>query len=136
MSELSLENRLAIYELIAEYSHQVDNNRGQDWADLFTMDGQLVGPDILLQGPEAFVKQSRALQRGPTEYRHSITNIYLDRSSNNEQAVANAYGLVSDWATQPATLCIFVEYRFTVVHQGSGWKIAELRVNMPYENQY
>lgn len=132
MSGISLENRLEIYELIAEYSHHVDNNRGEQWAAMFTPEGCLVGGGIEIRGTEGFLKQSRWLARSKTEYRHSITNIYLESDADNEKAVANAYCLVSDWATVPAEVALFVEYRFSVVRQSGSWKIAEVQVNMPY----
>ncbi|WP_317930827.1 nuclear transport factor 2 family protein [Halioxenophilus sp. WMMB6] len=132
MTNITLENRLAIYELLAEYSHHVDNYRGKEWSELFIEGGKLVGPDILIEGRQAFVDKAQTLKDGVYEYRHSITNIYLEPESNNEQAVARGYGLVSDWAKKPAELAIFVEYRFQVVKQDERWSIAEMRVNMPY----
>ncbi len=132
MSQISLENRLAIYELIARYSHNVDNYRAQEWADLFLVDGKMTGIPEPLLGRQAFVGQCEKLKAGPTEYRHSITNIYLEPDSTNEKAVARAYGLVSDWATNPPCLSIFVEYGFNVVKQSDGWRIAELVIYPPY----
>ncbi len=132
MSGISLENRIAIYELIARYSFCVDNYRGEDWADLFLPDGRLVGEDIELLGREGFIGQSDKLAAGPTEYRHVITNVFVEEGASDEEAVAHAYGTVADWASVPAAMSIFVEYRYQMVKQDGQWKIAELRVHMPY----
>lgn len=132
MTTISVANRLAIHELIAEYSHCVDNYRGRDWSELFTPDGRLVGIDSPLLGREAFVAQSGKLRAGPTEYRHLITNVYLEPGASDERAVAMAYGTVANWAVTPPVMAIFVEYRFELVRQGEAWKIAELRVHAPY----
>ncbi|TGD71295.1 nuclear transport factor 2 family protein [Mangrovimicrobium sediminis] len=132
MSGISLENRLAVHELIASYSYPVDNYRGEDWADLFLEDGRLLGPDIHLQGRDAFVRKAQDLQAGSTEYRHCISNVVVESESTDERAQARAYGAVSDWATRPAVLSIFVEYRFELHNTAQGWKIAEMRVHMPY----
>lgn len=135
MPGISLENRVAIHELIAQYSFRVDNYRGEDWADLFLPEGRLVGPGVELIGKAGFVSKSEQLKAGPTEYRHVITNIFVAEGSNDERAVAHAYGTVADWATTPAAMAIFVEYRFELVNRGDCWKIAEMRVHMPYADQ-
>lgn len=132
MTEITLENRLAVHELIAKYSHHVDNYRADEWASLFLDDGEMVGIPQPLVGRQAFIGQCEKLKQGPTEYRHSITNIYLEADSTNDHAVAHAYGLVSDWAATPPLLSIFVEYRFDVVKLDEGWKIAELAIHPPY----
>jgi len=133
MTALSLENRLAIHELIARYSHCVDNYRGVDWSELFTEDGSLVGMEPPLVGREAFVRQSDKLRAGPTEYRHIISNVYILPDATDEQAVARAYGTVVDWAASPASVAIFVEYRFELVKRGDSWKIARMSIDRPYE---
>jgi SnoaL-like protein len=133
MTTISLANRMAIHELIASYSHCVDNYRGEEWSELFVEDGRLVGVETPLVGRQAFVDQSDNLKAGPTEYRHIITNIVLPPGASDEQAVALAYGTVADWATSPALMTIFVEYRFELVNRGDGWKIACLHINRPYE---
>ena len=132
MTTISLENRLAIHELIAEYSHCVDNYRGEDWAALFLEDGRLVGADNPFLGRQALIDQAETLRRGPTEYRHLITNVFLEPGATDEQAVALAYGTVADWAKEPPSMSIFVEYRFELVKRADKWQIAELRVHMPY----
>ena len=132
MTTISVENRLAIHELIAEYSHCVDNYRGEDWAGLFLEDGKLVGTDNPFLGRQALIDQADALKNGPTEYRHLITNVYIQSGASDEHAVALAYGTVADWAHKPAVMSIFVEYRFELVRRDESWQIAELRVHMPY----
>jgi 3-phenylpropionate/cinnamic acid dioxygenase small subunit len=133
MTALSLESRLAIHELIARYSHWLDNYRGVDWSELFTEDGSLVGMEPPLVGREAFVRQSDKLRAGPTEYRHIISNVYILPDATDEQAVARAYGTVVDWAASPVAVSIFVEYQFELVKRGDGWKIARMSIDRPYE---
>ena len=132
MTMISLENHMAIHELIAEYSHCVDNYRGEDWADLFLADGKLVGTDNPFLGRKALIDQAATLKAGPTEYRHIITNVFRQPGATDEQATASAYGSVVDWATRPPPISIFVEYTFNLVNLGGKWQIAELRVDMPY----
>lgn len=132
MTTISVENRLAIHELIAEYSHCVDNCRGEDWAGLFLEDGKLVGTDNPFLGRQALIDQAAALKAGPTEYRHIITNVFIQPGATDEQAVASAYGTVIDWASTPPPISIFVEYTFNLVRPSEKWQIAELHVRMPY----
>lgn len=134
MTAISLENRIAVHELIAEYSHHVDNYRGKEWSELFVEGGKLLGEGIALQGRQAFIAQAQSLKAGEMEYRHSITNVYLEPGSDNERAFARAYGLVSDWAKTPPLMAIFVEYRFELVKLAGQWKIAEMHVHMPYND--
>jgi hypothetical protein len=133
MTRISVENRLAVHELIAEYSHRVDNYRGEAWSELFVEAGRLIGVEPALEGRQAFVNQSNNLQAGPTEYRHLITNVYLLPGATDQRAVAMAYGTVADWALSPPAMAIFVEYRFDLVKQGDEWKIAEIEINRPYQ---
>ena len=133
MTTISVDNRLAIHELIAEYAHCVDNYRGEAWSELFIVGGRLIGVEPALEGRQAFIDQSRRLRAGPTEYRHVITNVFLLPGASNERATAMAYGTVADWAPSPPVRAIFVEYRFDLVRQGDAWKIAEIAINRPYE---
>lgn len=133
MTTISVDNRLAVHELIAEYSHCVDNYRGEAWAALFEKGGRLVGVEPPLVGRQAFIDQSARLKAGPTEYRHLITNVYLLPGASNMKAEAMAYGTVADWAVSPPAMAIFVEYKFSLVKQGDSWKIAEAAINRPYQ---
>ncbi len=132
MAGISLQNRLIIHELIAEYSHHVDNYRGDDWANLFVEEGKLTGIPNPIIGRQAFVDKARELQQGDKEYRHSISNVYLEPGATDEHAVVRAYGLVSDWAKTPPEMSMFVEYRFDVINTNSAWKILEMQVHNPY----
>ncbi len=131
---ISLENRLAIYELIARYAHCCDNYRSEEWAAMFVKDGILgFGPNPMV-GQQAIADKSDALREGPTEYRHVITNIYLDDQATNVRATARAYGTVMDWATQPPRIAIFADYRFEVVFEDGRWKFAFVEVGLPYSS--
>ncbi len=99
---------------------------------MFTEGGRLLGMEPPLEGREAFIAQSDKLRAGPTEYRHIITNVFLQPGATNEHAIASAYGTVVDWASRPPPISIFVEYTFDVVKRGDKWQIAELNVHMPY----
>lgn len=132
MTSISVANRLAIHELIAEYSHRVDNYRGEEWSELFLEGGRLVGVEPPMVGRQAFVNQSARLKAGPTEYRHLITNVFVLPGATDERAEAKAYGTVADWAVSPPVMSIFVEYRFELVRRGDAWKIAELAIQRPY----
>lgn len=132
MSDISLHNRIAIHELIASYAHHVDNYRGEAWANLFVEDGKLVGIANPMLGRQAFIDKAVELQQGTKEYRHSISNVYLEEGASDERAQSRAYGLVSDWAQVPPTMSMFVEYLFEVVNTEGGWKISTLHVQYPY----
>jgi hypothetical protein len=134
MTTISVENRIAVHELIAEYSHRVDNYRGKEWSELFLEDGRLIGVEQPLLGRKAFVDQSNRLKTGPTEYRHLITNVYVLPGATDTAATAKAYGTVADWAVVPPVMALFVEYRFSLVKQGEQWKIAEMEINRPYQS--
>jgi len=135
MTAFTLEDRFAIYELIAQYSFRVDNYDGEAWAELFLPEGRLVGADIELVGKAGFIGQTEKLLAGPYEYRHVITNIFIEQGASAGQTVADAYGTVAGWAAKPAAMAIFVEDRFNLVKRDGQWKIAELRVHMPYADE-
>ncbi len=132
MSAISLENRLAVYELIARYAHEVDNYRGEGWADLFLEDGRLISPGAPHIGRQALINQAKSLQDRGMKYRHVITNIYLSDNATDEHAVANAYGTVTEWSRVPAEVGIFADYRFEMVNRDGQWKFVQVTVSMPY----
>ncbi|GIX30597.1 MAG: hypothetical protein KatS3mg124_1069 [Porticoccaceae bacterium] len=132
MIDLAAEERLAIQDLIARYAFFTDQYQGEAWSQLFLEEGVLEGLPEPLVGREALAAKNVELKEGPTEYRHFITNLYLE-SGAADRAVARAYGLVLDWALRPPSLAMFVEYRFDLVKRGGQWKIARVVVIRPYE---
>lgn len=134
MSSISLENRFAIYDLLARYSHYVDEYNSEGWSGLFLEDGKITGVPTPSIGRQAVYDRCEALKTDPRKMRHSTTNVYFEDGANDEKATVKAYGLVTNWAVKPPQPEIFAIYRYDLVNTAEGWKIAEMNVHTPYRD--
>jgi hypothetical protein len=91
---------LAVQDLLARYCWYIDENRGEDWANLYTEDGIFEGTR-----PEPVCGRAALTQVAPTlwahsqgKLRHQYGNLYLERGDDENQLVARFYNQVSNWA--------------------------------------
>ncbi len=133
MSEISLENRLKVHELIARYSHLVDGGDSRGWSELFLEDAVFGGIAEPMVGRQAFYDRCEGLKAGETEYRHAITNVFLHEGSTDERAKASAYGVVTDWAKTPPMPSMFCIYHYDLVNCDGTWMIAGIEGDFPYQ---
>ncbi|MFC4500948.1 MULTISPECIES: nuclear transport factor 2 family protein [Streptomyces] len=122
---LSLEDRLAITELIALHGHLVDDGALDRLAEVFTADvvydlsdfgqGTLTGPDAIREA---------ALAHGAANpVAHHVTNVVVERPDGGEVRVrSKGIGVRADGS------CGSVTYEDTVVRVGGSWRIAHRSV--------
>lgn len=129
-SRIDVGTRLEINELLSLYCHLVDANDAEAWAKLFAPDAvfeiqglmRLEGRDQLKAMPGIVHKQGRGL------WRHQITNVVVTPGLRDDELLASAYGLVTDWSKggQPSS---FTNYR--VSFRGpEPWRIAQLNATV------
>ncbi|WP_406450061.1 nuclear transport factor 2 family protein [Streptomyces sp. NBC_01622] len=123
---LTLEDRLAITELIALHGHLVDEGELDRLTEVFTPDVEYDVTDFAqgtLIGLPELVGASLALGAG-NPVAHHVTNVVIE-DSTEERVRARSKGL----GVRTDGSCGSVTYEDTVVRTGAGWRIARRRVS-------
>jgi 3-phenylpropionate/cinnamic acid dioxygenase small subunit len=122
---LSLQDRLAVTELIALHGHLVDAGELDRWSEVFT-------PDVLydvsdfgqgrLTGLDALREVALALGSG-NPVAHHVTNVVVEQVAEDRvRALSKGLGVRADGSCGSAT------YEDTVVRTADGWRICHRRV--------
>ena len=94
-----IEDYFAVQDLVARYCWYVDENRGEDWAGLYTDDGVFEGtrPEPVI-GREALAKVAGDLNSHfHGRLRHQATNLYVEYDDDTENLVARFYNQIATW---------------------------------------
>ncbi|MFF5302669.1 nuclear transport factor 2 family protein [Streptomyces sp. NPDC013161] len=122
---LTLEDRLAITELIALHGHLADEGELDRLAEVFTPDVEYDVTDFsqpTLTGLPQLVDAALALGAG-NPVAHHVTNVVIEELPDGEiRARSKGLGIRTDGS------CGSVTYADTVVRVGSGWRIARRRI--------
>lgn len=126
ISTIDYQTRLDVQELLGRYSHFLDHDRGECWADLFTTDGVFECADgKRLEGPAALATLPGLVQaKGRAAWRHLITAIVIERGDMRKGLVVRAYGPVLDMDNSGA-VAAFYDYEFSLRFAGR-WRISHL----------
>jgi hypothetical protein len=95
-----MEDVLAVQDLLGRYCWYLDENRGEDWAALYTDDGVFEGTRPLpVCGRAALLKVPgdgwRYMQG---KMRHQYGNLYVEPGDNDHTLTARFYNQVSTWS--------------------------------------
>ena len=122
---LSLEDRLAITELIALHGHLVDEGELDRLAEVFTADVEYDLTDFgqgTLTGLTQLTDASLALGAA-NPVAHHVTNVVVEELADGQvRTRSKGLGIRTDGS------CGSVTYVDTVVRVGAGWRIARRRV--------
>ena len=122
---LSLEDRLAITELIALHGHLVDEGELDRLAEVFTPDVEYDLTDFgqgTLTGLTQLTDASLA-SGAANPVAHHVTNVVVEELADGQvRARSKGLGIRTDGS------CGSVTYVDTVVRVGAGWRIARRRV--------
>jgi hypothetical protein len=120
---VSVEDTLAVQDLLGRYCWFFDENRAEEWAALYTPDGVFAGfgPDEV-SGAAALAQIAGAITGGKT--RHLYGNLYLEHTVDDNTLLARFYNQVSDWS-QGGKLVMLALCTATLVrpHAAAPWKI-------------
>lgn len=123
---LTLEDRLAITELIALHGHLVDEGELDRLDEVFTPDVEYDLTDFAqgtVTGLPELVRASLALGDG-NPVAHHVTNVVIeDSTEGGVRARSKGLGIRTDGS------CGSVTYEDTVVRTGAGWRISHRRVS-------
>ena len=92
---LSIEDQLAIQQLVARYNHAIDSGDAEAYADTFTEDGVLDAGDLVLSGYEALYAFADSFAMTVRAPRHIASNLVIDGDGDRAQlrAYVQLYGL-------------------------------------------
>ena len=127
MSEvlLSIEDRVAITELIAMHGHLVDSGRLDRLVELFTddvvYDVSALGGDPLI-GPGALRDAGLALGDNNPVGHHVTNTVITEAAGDTVRALSKAIGIMTDGTCGSST------YEDTVVRTDAGWRISHRRI--------
>jgi hypothetical protein len=96
--QVPVEDVLAVQDLLGRYCWYVDENRGEDWAALYTEDGVFEGtrPEPVI-GRAALAQVPAGIhQHFEGRMRHQWSNLYLERG-DGDHLIARFYNQISVW---------------------------------------
>lgn len=118
-----IEDRVAIHELLARYSHTIDGRDYEAWVDCFTADGVLHSAMGVSTGHvelRLFAQTyDRNRERMPNA-RHFMTNIAT--AIEGETATARSYVQITSSEPSGARLLFTGQYDDELVKVGGAWK--------------
>ena len=123
---VSIEDNLAIQDLLGRYCWYVDENKADEWAALYTEDGifEGAGPQAA-QGTEALKHIPAGVWAGGQgKMRHQYGNLYIDQGDDANTLVARFYNQIITWGAGGKLNALAV-CTATLVRTGAGapWKI-------------
>jgi len=126
ISNLDVQTRLDVRELLSRFCHAVDHMDEAGWGRLFTADAKFHSPLCGDYGCRAELMDlpRKMHEEGGGFWRHEFTNIVIDRTGNNRELQVRAYCTVTDWKNggQPV---FFADCEIVLRHT-SQWQIAIL----------
>ncbi|MEZ5656423.1 MAG: nuclear transport factor 2 family protein [Sphingobium sp.] len=136
MAQPSLEERIALQDLMTDYCYAVDKLKDVDaLLDLFTDDAVLDFSDIglpAMPGKETFKKFYDAVFADMSHHTHYISNFRVE-SYDGDKAVMRAYVQGLGRAKDGNEVHVHVRYRMECVKRGGGWLCSryEILTGMP-----
>ena len=123
-----VEDRLAIHELLARYSHTIDSGEYEAWIDCFVPEGTLVSAVGTSSGHEAlrvFAANYDASRARMPHARHYMTNIACE--IDGEIATARSYVQITSSAPSGVRTLFTGQYDDELAKVGGKWKFVERR---------
>lgn len=141
-SELSVEQRFAIEDLLTEFGQRVDHGRAASVAELFVEDGRLVTPMFTLQGREQIAAHfSRRDLGGTVQSRHQWSNLKLGSMGEGrmraETIVQTHLGTRRDGGpTQPDHVMVGDSIDVLARQADGSWCFVERRLHIAFRTEF
>jgi hypothetical protein len=124
---VSVEDYLAVQDMLGRYCWSIDSNRGEEWASLYTENGIFEGtrPEPVI-GRAALVEVPGQLNAHfGGRMRHQVGNLVVDRGEDDNRLVARFYNQVSLWGDGGGKLMMMALSTAKLVRMGPSapWKI-------------
>lgn len=94
-----VEDQLEVQDILGRYCWYMDENRGPEWAALFTEDGVFEGtrPEPVVGREALTAAPDQTWSRFQGGLRHLYSNLYLERGTNENELIARYYNQVTLW---------------------------------------
>jgi 3-phenylpropionate/cinnamic acid dioxygenase small subunit len=125
-----LEDKDAIRELLARYCFLLDGYKLDQFAALFTADGEWISRNGTAKGPADIEALLRGMVPEPAPGRrrkHFTTNIIIDLTGDAATVISN-FLVVRDSEAGPA-IAVAGTYEDTVVRTADGWKFKSRKLS-------
>lgn len=86
---LTIEDRVAIQDLVARYNHAIDLGAAEDWAATFTSDGTFESRGEVHAGADALLAFARGFKERMAGARHWNNNLLIE--GDGDEARATCY---------------------------------------------
>ena len=119
---LSMEDQLAIRQLVARYNHAIDSGDARAYADTFTDDGVLDAGDLVLSGRDALYAFADSFSVTVWAPRHIASNLVIEGDGERAElrAYVQLYGL--DGVPPRQEVRASGIYTDTLVKEGGSWR--------------
>jgi 3-phenylpropionate/cinnamic acid dioxygenase small subunit len=129
---ISIEDRLAIHEVLALYGHLLDEDRWDDFhqvfAEEFAFDGTMFGFGVMHSVEE--LKANWASNEHRNSLQHHTTNVVVTEGPDGTvHAVSKAIGVGMKGRSGSAT------YRDVLIRTSAGWRLASRQALLPTRRQ-
>ena len=122
------EDRLAIHELLARYSHTIDRRDYDGWIDCFVPEGTLVSAVGVSTGHAAlrtFAANYEASRARLPNARHYMTNIACE--IDGDRATARSYVQITVSEPRGVRIVFTGQYDDVLAKTGGAWRFVERR---------
>ncbi|WP_293679644.1 nuclear transport factor 2 family protein [uncultured Phenylobacterium sp.] len=135
---MSVEDKLAILECLAAYSHTLDNGDDEGWVQLFTPDAVWESfaagsdkPSIHYEGRAGIREFAAAMRsRSVAQVRHlKINTIFVELTDKIARIRSNGV-LTAKAPGQPASIALTGIYAETLHKTPAGWRIAHIALHI------
>lgn len=119
---LSVEDHIAIQQLVARYSHAIDSGDGAAYADTYVDDGVLDAGLLQVEGRDALRAFGDSFARSVHAPRHVASNLVVD--GDGDRAEVRAYVQLHVLAGDPPRHEVSASgiYHDTLVKEGGQWR--------------
>jgi uncharacterized protein (TIGR02246 family) len=119
---LSIEDQLAIHQLVARYNHAIDSGDAPAYADTFTADGVLDAGDLVVEGRDALSTFAAAFSTSVRAPRHVASNVVVDGEGDRAElrAYVQLFGLTGEPPRQEVRASGV--YTDTLVKEDGRWR--------------
>ncbi len=119
---LSIEDQLAIQQLVARYNHAIDSGDARAYAEAFTADGVLDAGDLVLEGRDALYAFADSFAVTVRALRHVASNLVIEGEGNRAElrAYVQLYGLAGEPPCQEVRASGI--YADELVKEGGRWR--------------
>ncbi len=126
MSLVSIEDHLAITELLSRYSHAIDRGAPEEFADLFTADGEWEGPGGTHRGRAQLIELIEAYRRHPdvASSRHWVSSTVIDEEDGKVRATSYSLCAALSEDGQGVIAELIGRYHDELVQVDGEWRFA------------